>query len=88
MITRLMHVNVVCSDIEESLRFYRDILGAKVIPAIGGGESVEIGRALGFDGPVLFRAYLLAFGEGSKTSPSTLIDLLQWSEPLGLDTLG
>jgi catechol 2,3-dioxygenase-like lactoylglutathione lyase family enzyme len=29
MITRLAHANVVCSDIERSLRFYCDILGGK-----------------------------------------------------------
>ena len=81
MIARLAHVNVVCSNIERSLRFYRDVLGAKVISLLDGAESAEVGKAMGFDGPALARAYFLKFGEGSKKSPSTLIDLLQWIKP-------
>jgi catechol 2,3-dioxygenase-like lactoylglutathione lyase family enzyme len=48
---------------------------------LSGAESAEIGKAMGFDVPTRSRAYLLAFGEGSKTSPSTLVDLLQWTKP-------
>ncbi|MEE8173850.1 MAG: VOC family protein [Dehalococcoidia bacterium] len=83
MIARIVHVNVVCTDIERSLRFYRDILGAKVVSALGGGESAELAEAMGFEGVARYRAYLLSFGEGSKTSPATLIDLLQWTKPPG-----
>jgi catechol 2,3-dioxygenase-like lactoylglutathione lyase family enzyme len=83
MIARIVHVNVVCTDIERSLRFYRDILGAKVVSSLGGGESAELAEAMGFEGAAQYRAYLLSFGEGSKTSPTTLIDLLQWAKPPG-----
>lgn len=83
MINGILHVNVVCTDIERSLKFYRDILGAKLILSmLEEGESASLAEAIGFKGVTQYRAYLLSFGEGSKTSPTTLIDLLQWTKPL------
>ena len=83
MITRVVHVNVVCSDIERSLKFYQDVLGAKVVAKIAGEESSEVGEAMGFNEPAKARTYMLSFGQGSKASPATLIDLLQWVKPSG-----
>ena len=81
MITGMLHVNIVCTDIERSLKFYRDILGAKVVvPDLQGDESPVPGKIFGFKGAATFRGCLLAFG-GSKSSPATFIDLLQWIKP-------
>jgi catechol 2,3-dioxygenase-like lactoylglutathione lyase family enzyme len=82
MITQIIHVNVVCTDIKKSLHFYTDILGARVVsPLAVSTPSRNIGKAMTFDGPATYQAYLLSFGKGSADSPGTLIDLLQWTQP-------
>lgn len=81
MITRITHANIVCTDIKRSVRFYCDILGAKVISPLRVESSPEISKGLKFDVPASYQAYLLSFGGGSTESPATLIDLLQWLQP-------
>ena len=80
MITRILHVNIVVSDVERSIKFYRDVLGAKVIKGvrvdIEGDE--RLGEVLGFGGEASYSVYMLRFGEDKN---ATWIDLLQWRQP-------
>ncbi|MDO8674037.1 MAG: VOC family protein [Dehalococcoidia bacterium] len=81
MIKRMIHANIVVSDLERSLRFYRDILGAKVLFELD-AETPDpaLGTALGFTGAASYHGYLLGIGKGRE---ATLIDLIQWLRPPG-----
>ncbi len=82
-ISYVSHVNVVCSDFDRSLHFYRDILGATVA---GGNDGVVEDRCeeglkepMGFiKGPAAYRGAMLYWGEPNRGS---YIDLVQYSEP-------
>ena len=79
MIKRMLHANVVVRDLERSLRFYRDVLRARVLSEIGGdAEDPALGTAMGFGAPATYRGYLLGLGKGRE---ATMIDLLQWMRP-------
>lgn len=80
MITQLVHVNIVVSDVERSVEFYTEVLGARVVRDWW-GESDTTGEVLGLGSdPVRWHAYMLRWGEGDDgTFPQ--IDLLQWIEP-------
>lgn len=80
MIDQLVHVNIVVSDIERSLPFYTEVLGARVVRDWW-GDSDTVGRALGIsDGPAKWHAYMLRFGDGDEHD-FPQIDLLQWIDP-------
>ncbi len=80
MISRIMHVNIVVSDVERAIAFYRDVLGAKVIKGvrIDSQGDQEIGEALGFGGAASWSHYMLRFGDDRN---ATWINLLQWHSP-------
>ena len=75
-IQSVMHVNVNCSDLERSLRFYSEILGLKA-------EShtkplPQSGEGFGFEGLVQWDAHILHDARGFA-GPG--VDLLQWHQP-------
>ena len=85
MIKRIVHFNVVCSDIEKSLEFYCDLLGGHLLGNIDKEtiinrkvESRGVGIALGFGETAEYKGWLIRFGY-DKTA--TVIDLLQWTNP-------
>ncbi|MPZ23036.1 MAG: hypothetical protein GEU28_05720 [Dehalococcoidia bacterium] len=79
-ITQLIHVNIVVSDIQESVKFYTEMLGARVIREWH-GESETSGEVLGFGkGTARWHAFLLRWGEGDEMA-FPQIDLLQWLDP-------
>jgi len=88
MINRIIHMNIVCSDLDKSLKFYRDVLGGHVVGERGIGErkgpgisrSAETAVGMGFTGTKTaeYRACLIRFGRGKL---DTVIDLLQWIAP-------
>lgn len=75
-ISRFIHVNVVCRDLEKSLEFYVDILGANVHEIFSSADS-DLRDVMGVDasGARGYRAALIYWGE-SKRGP--YIDLVQW----------
>lgn len=89
MINRIVHMNVVVTDIEKSLKFYCDPLGGHVV---GGAEKESIiksiinrktesrgaGIALGLGETTEWKACLIRF---SYNKEATVIDLLQWIKP-------
>lgn len=80
-VKQIIHANIVVRDIERSVRFYTEYLGARVVRDWP-GESPHSAIALGFEGVPVARwhAYMLRFGEGDDlTFPQ--IDLLQWIDP-------
>ena len=80
-VTQIIHANIVVRDVEQSIKFYRDMLGARVIRDWW-GDSETVGDALGFGRPGKWHAYMLRWGEGDEnTFPQ--IDLLQWLDPPG-----
>ena len=78
-------MNVVVSDIEESMKFYCDLLGGHIV---GGTEkeavikrkteSKGVGIGLGLGETAEWKACLIRFGYDKK---ATVIDLLQWTKP-------
>jgi len=85
MIRRIVHFNVVCSDIEKSLEFYCDLLGGHILGNVEKEsiikrktESRGVGIALGLGEMAEWKGWLIRFGY-DKTA--TVIDLLQWTKP-------
>ncbi|GAH67134.1 unnamed protein product [marine sediment metagenome] len=85
MIKRIIHFNVVCSDIEKSLEFYVDLLGGYLL---GNREKAEIikrktesegvGIALGLGNTAEYKGWVIRFGYDKN---ATVLDLLQWTKP-------
>jgi catechol 2,3-dioxygenase-like lactoylglutathione lyase family enzyme len=73
---RLFHVNVNCSDLERSRRFYTDGLGL-TIGARTAPEVAQPGAAFGLDRARWDASILL----GPRAYEGGAIDLLQWHEP-------
>ncbi len=72
----VMHVNVNCSDLEQSLRFYRDIVG--LTPQSHTKPLPQDGAGFGLTGQVVWDAYLLHDDRG-LAGPA--LDLLEWQDP-------
>jgi catechol 2,3-dioxygenase-like lactoylglutathione lyase family enzyme len=85
MIKRIIHFNVVCSDIEKSLEFYVDLLGGHLLgnrekAAIINRkvESEGVGIALGLGDKAEYKGWVIRYGYEKN---ATLLDLLQWTKP-------
>jgi catechol 2,3-dioxygenase-like lactoylglutathione lyase family enzyme len=85
MIKRIIHFNVVCSDIEKSLEFYVDLLGGHLLgnrekAAIikRKTESEGVGIALGLGDTAEYKGWVIRYGYDKN---ATLLDLLQWTKP-------
>ncbi len=76
-VTRYIHVNVNCTDLEASVRFYVDVLGGQVHEAFHSGDS-DLRPTMGVDadGAPGYRAALVCFG-GARGGP--YIDLVEWT---------
>ena len=77
MIKSIIHFNVVVTDLERSLKFYRDLLGGQVTGvsrASGKGAAI----ALGLGETAEWDGCFVRFGDDER---ATLIDLLQWINP-------
>ena len=75
-ITRLVHININCSNFDRSLKFY-ELLGFQKIIVVPSQNTVEVAAAVGMK-PYTVKGALLAL-QNSK-SP-LIIDLLEWQEP-------
>ncbi len=73
---RLFHVNLNCTDLERSRRFYVEALGLEV-GARTAPDTVQPGAAFGLD-RARWDAWILLGGQGYAGGA---IDLLQWLEP-------
>ncbi|KKK43875.1 hypothetical protein LCGC14_0806660 [marine sediment metagenome] len=85
MIKRIVHFNVVCSDIKKSLYFYSDLLGGHILGNVEKEtiinrktESRGVGKALGLGEIAEWKGWLIRFGHDKNY---TVIDLLQWTKP-------
>lgn len=75
-VSRFIHVNVVCRDLEKSLEFYVDILGANVHEIFNSADSdLRDVMGVGERGASGYRAALVYWGD-SKRGP--YLDLVQW----------
>ncbi len=73
-VTAMVHVNINCSDFDQSLAFY-SMLGFQLVAMVPPTNTAAVAGAVGMP-PYRVRGGILALpGE------STLIDLLQWIEP-------
>jgi catechol 2,3-dioxygenase-like lactoylglutathione lyase family enzyme len=72
----VMHVNVNCSDLERSLRFYREIVGLEALTHTN--PVPQDGAGFGLSGQVRWDAHLLHDARG-MAAPA--VDLLEWKEP-------
>lgn len=80
-VTRFVHVNVVCSDLDRSLAFYTQVLGATVHQRLGSGEAdLRAALGVGSDGAREYRAALV-YWAGNVNGP--YVDLLEWRRPHG-----
>jgi catechol 2,3-dioxygenase-like lactoylglutathione lyase family enzyme len=76
MVSRLIHVNVNCADLDRSLKFYTDVLGARVHEIMeSGGVDLRPCMGVGETGAPHYRAALLYFGD-ARGGP--YIDLVEW----------
>jgi catechol 2,3-dioxygenase-like lactoylglutathione lyase family enzyme len=73
----IVHVNVNCSDLRRSLRFYRDFIGLRALSHTR-PSTPQAGSGFGFAGTALWDAYLLHDARGAR---ATGIALLQWEIP-------
>lgn len=85
MIKRIIHFNVVCSDLKKSLEFYVDLLGGhllgnrdKVAIINRKTESEGVGIALGLGDTAEYKGWLIRWGYDKN---ATVLDLLQWTKP-------
>jgi catechol 2,3-dioxygenase-like lactoylglutathione lyase family enzyme len=75
--TRVIHVNVNCSELEQSLRFYRDLIG--LTPSVHTQpERPQPGGAFGLD-TTRWDAWILTDERGMEGGVA--LDLLEWQEP-------
>lgn len=75
-VKRLFHVNICCSDMERSLAFYTDVLGAKVV--LDATSSTDDFLAdMGYPGGSAHRAVVLYSGDQDR---GPFIDLLEYEE--------
>ena len=72
----VVHVNANCSDLERSLRFYRDLVGLS--PLTHTSPEPQDGAGFGLPGRVRWDAWLLHDARG-PAAPA--VDLLEWKEP-------
>lgn len=75
-VLEVVHVNVNCSNLERSLRFYRDVLGLR--PFSHTRPLPQEGRGFGLDGAVQWDAVLL---HDSRGLAGPAVDLLEWKQP-------
>ena len=75
-VTRLVHVNINCSDFDRSLRFY-ELLGFQKVIDVPPKNTPEVAAAVGMP-PYTVKGALLIL-QNSKTP--LMIDLLEWQEP-------
>jgi len=73
----IVHVNVNCSELGRSLRFYRDLVG--LVPLVHTNPGPQDGAGFGLAGPVQWDAHLLHDARG-PLGPA--VDLLEWKRPL------
>jgi catechol 2,3-dioxygenase-like lactoylglutathione lyase family enzyme len=76
-VREVVHVNVNCSDLQRSLRFYRDFVGLRAL-SHARPSTPQDGSGFGFEGKALWDAYLMHDARGAQ---ATGIDLLQWEIP-------
>lgn len=70
------HVNVNCSDLERSLKFYRDLVGLE--PQSHTRPAPQAGDGFGLEGRVVWDAYLL---HDDRAPGGPAVDLLEWQTP-------
>ncbi len=75
-IRQVAHVNANCSDLERSLRFYRDFVG--LVPALHTNPDPQPGAGFGLPGEIQWDAYMMRDCRGDA---GPCIDLLQWRIP-------
>ena len=73
----VVHVNVNCSRLDRSLRFYRDLVGLE--PLTHTNPPPQDGAGFGLPGRVQWDAHLLHDARG-PLGPA--VDLLEWKHPL------
>jgi catechol 2,3-dioxygenase-like lactoylglutathione lyase family enzyme len=77
VITGWMHVNVNCSDLERSRRFYEDGLGLHGLTHTA--PAPQDGTGFGIDGPAAWDAWICYDHRGPGRAVA--LDLLQWLQP-------
>lgn len=72
----IVHVNANCSELERSLRFYRDLVGLS--PVVHTKPAPQPGVGFGLAGDASWDAWMLQDARG-HAGPS--LDLLEWKQP-------
>jgi len=87
MIKRIIHFNVVCTNLDRSIKFYHDLLGGQVLgdpkktATERGIDTREVGIGFQYNEPnPEWRACFIRFGDDNDEI-ATVIDLLQWIKP-------
>jgi catechol 2,3-dioxygenase-like lactoylglutathione lyase family enzyme len=72
-ITRLLHININCSDFDRSRQFY-ELLGFEIFMPVEPNGTAEVAAAVGMQSYVVRGALM-------KHPSGTVIDLLEWQQP-------
>src|SRR5215469_12102532 len=80
MLQRILHANIVVQDLDRTLRFYRDLLGFKVVIADTAGmtDDPKLAVALGVKERVKMRWALIRLGDDDD---APFLDVEQWLVP-------
>ena len=73
-VRRLIHLNVVCSDLDRSLAFYQDVVGATMVLPFANQEDDFLG-SIGDPGGSGHRGAMLCLGDNRR---GPYIDLIEW----------
>jgi catechol 2,3-dioxygenase-like lactoylglutathione lyase family enzyme len=84
-IKRIVHFNLICSDIKKTLEFYVDLLGGHLLGKVDKEtiikrrvESEGVGIALGLGDTAEYKGWVIRWGYDKR---ATLLDILQWTKP-------
>src|SRR5262249_2470805 len=80
----ILHTNIVVQNLDRTLRFYRDLLGFKVVVADNAGmtDDPKLAVALGIKERVKMRWALIRLGDDNN---APFLDVEQWLVPEAVD---
>ncbi len=77
MITSIFHININCTNFEQSLDFYQK-LGFKIVRDLGETALRKVNPGLRLPVDARLRAALMVLGDNPR---STRLDLIEWKDP-------
>ncbi len=77
-IVGMSHIQLVCNDMDEAVKFYRDVLGFKIVRTIGEEDGLHYAQKLGIKDTPIVKNYFFDMGNGNLLS---IIQVRKASKP-------